>query len=228
MGSQLERIARVACAAGIAALAFAGGAARATIALNQIDDFQNGTTMNWSGGDLVSNVSTGGPAGGGDKYLQIVSNGGFGGGSKLATDNTVQWIGNYQAAGVNELTIDLLSPPSNGINLPIRVVIFGPTGGRLTSITPFALPDDGAWHHAVFPIGPSDLVNVSGTDSYASTITGVQRLMFRYDDSPASSGGTTFAGTLGLDNIKAAAIPEPSTLGLLVGLPFLLRRTRRA
>lgn len=219
---------RASCAAGMTMLALAVGTARAAVALHQTDNFQDGTVMNWGGGDVVSNVSTGGPSGAGDRYLQIVSKGGFSAGSKLAADNSVQWFGNYQAAGVNELTVDLLSPASNGINLPIRVVIFGPTGGRLTSTTPFLLPDDGAWHHAVFPIGPSDLVNVSGTDTYSSAIAGVSNLMLRYDDSPPSPGGTTFAGTLGLDNITAASVPEPSTLGLLAALPLLLRRARRA
>ena len=51
----------------IAASAPASGAITAGL----LSDFQDGTTQGWSGGAAPSNISTGGPAGTGDRFLQI-------------------------------------------------------------------------------------------------------------------------------------------------------------
>ena len=54
-----------------------------------IDDFEDGTTAGWHVGDPAQhpappvNVSTGGPAGAGDAYLQLQALGGSGAGSRL-------------------------------------------------------------------------------------------------------------------------------------------------
>ena len=73
----------------------------AQVVLGQVDDFQNGTTMSWTNGFVPDpvNVATGGPAGAGDRYLQV-SSGTFGGGSRSIVFNQVQWIGNYAGQGV--------------------------------------------------------------------------------------------------------------------------------
>lgn len=69
----------------------------------------------------------------------------------------------------------------------------------------------------------ADLSQVSGTSTYASLTTNVNRVMFRYDPDPASSDGSSVGGTIGLDNIVGIAIPEPSSLllalaGVVLGL----------
>jgi hypothetical protein len=84
--------------------------ARRAVVLGQIENFQDGSVDNWGGGDTLSNIPTGGPAGSGDKCLLIATNGNPGGtGSHLATDNTVQWAGNYLAAGITDISVDFLS-----------------------------------------------------------------------------------------------------------------------
>jgi len=79
--------------------------------------------------------------------------------------------------------IDLLAPTTNTTNpLQIRVVLFSSDLlTRWTSITPFSLSADGAWHHAVFAIGSVDLTQVSGASSYSSVISNVGRFLVRYD-----------------------------------------------
>ena len=66
------------------------------VSLGQVDDFQDSTVMFWSGAPDPygpKNVSDGGPAGSGDRYLRISANGGFASGSRLAMYNGLQWAG---------------------------------------------------------------------------------------------------------------------------------------
>ena len=64
--------------AALLTLFLAAGHSASAIMIDQIDDFQDGTTAGWSHGNPSSpnppaNVPTGGPAGEGDAYLQNVS-----------------------------------------------------------------------------------------------------------------------------------------------------------
>ena len=192
-----QNLTRTALAA--VAVQLSSAAARAVVN-GQSDNFQDGTLDNWAGGDTLTNVSTGGPAGAGDKYLHITSTGGGGQGSHLATLNSVQWAGNYLAAGVTDISVDLLNPDT--VDLPMRILLFGPTGGRWESVVADTVPADNLWHHELFSLAQSDLVNVSGSDTYAATIAGATQLMIRYDPT-ASAGGTAFSGSLGIDNVTA-------------------------
>jgi hypothetical protein len=105
--------------------------------------------------------------------------------------------------------------------------MFGPTGSRWTSANPVLLSPDGLWHHLTFSLRAADMVNVLATgDTYAQTLAGAQRLMFRHDDGPASSNGTAFTGSIGIDNVKAV-VPEPGSIALLGAIGLILRRRRR-
>jgi hypothetical protein len=79
--------------------------------VGQIDDFEDGTTMGWMEGfpspNPPVNIASGGPAGTGDNYLQNVSSGGFGPGSAQVMFNHDQWSGNYLAAGVTEIEVQM-------------------------------------------------------------------------------------------------------------------------
>ena len=198
-----------------------------------VDTFTGSTNpTNW--GNLAGAtdlIATGGPGGVNDSYIRITASGGGQGGALAMNTFSSSWTGNYQSAGVTSLAVDLLSPSANTTTpLQIRPVLFGQAGGRFTSIVPFLLPNDGAWHHAVFPIGSTDLNNVgSAGDSYAAMISNSLELMFRYAVTSTQSGGTGVIGTLGLDNITAVGtVPEPTGLLLIpLGVAALLRRSRR-
>src|SRR5580704_1363575 len=78
------------------------------ITLGQIDTFQDASTDGWtdgSAGDNLAIVTTGGPAGFNDYFLQVSSGGSFP--SRLITFNDSQWLGNYVAAGVTRVEMDL-------------------------------------------------------------------------------------------------------------------------
>lgn len=206
----------------VAAITFAASSrtASAAIAGAQTDTFQDGTTQGWTigpGGAAPppTNVSSGGPLGTGDRYLNMTTT------NRLAVLNAAQWAGDFLDAGVLDVEVDFRNP--NATPLQMRVVLFGPAGGRWTSATPALVPADNAWHHYSFSLRQTDLLNVLSGDTYADTIAGTTQLMLRHDTT-GNSGGTPFTGSIGIDNVQAI-VPEPAALGLLAALaPFLSRR----
>jgi hypothetical protein len=198
-------------------------AAQATIVLGQIDDFEDGSLMNWGGGANPVNIATGGPAGAGDNYIQITADRPSGPASRLAMFNDLQWSGDYITAGVTAIEMDVLNTSGQDVHMRLLSLFGG--GGDYTSLNPVIVPDDGQWHHIVLGLLPGDLVSVGGFD-YNATFSALPRLMLRHDADPASGAGQgdQINGVLGFDNITAT--PEPATLALLAlgGLLFVRRR----
>lgn len=202
---------------------FSAPSAKATIVLGQVDDFEDGSNMNWGGGSSPTNIPGGGPAGAGDYYLQLSAFGGSGPGSRLGSYNDFQWAGNYTAAGVTSIDADLKN--FGATDLHLRLMFFG-SGGNFTSTLPIVVQPDGLWHHVTFPVTPADLTAVDGGIDANATLADNARLLIRHQ-SGAPGGtfdGTPVLGQLGLDNIEA--LPEPGTIGLLVLGGLLLRRRR--
>lgn len=197
--------------------------AQASIVVGQIDDFEDGTVMNWGGGANPVNIATGGPAGANDNYVQITADRPSGPASRLAMYNDLQWSGDYITAGVTAIEMDVLN--SSGQDVHMRLLSLFGGGGDYTSLNATIVPDDGQWHHIVLSVLPGDLVSVGGFD-YNATFSALPRLMLRHDADPAAGAGQGDAimGVLGFDNITAT--PEPATLGLLAlgGLLFVRRR----
>jgi hypothetical protein len=206
--------------------------APAAIVAGQTDTFQDNTTADWGGGDDLS-VQSGGIAGPGDLYLHLESFGGSSSGSKLATYNAFEWSGDYAAAGVTAISMDLLNPNTTPVATPLnmRLVLFGPSGSQWASTNGVVIPADNQWHHASFSTEEVDLVPVIPGDSYSQMIGNVSKLMVRYDASASpSTGGSTFAGTLGIDNVTAVAVPEPTGVTILgaAAIVLLMRDERVA
>jgi len=201
--------------------------ANAQVTIGQIDDFQDGTLMNWAGGATLENVPDGGPGGVADRYLQVASHGGFGGGSRLATHNSAQWSGNYTAAGVS--AIDVLLRNLGQTELHVRVVLFDLDGldERWTSNTAHVLAVGTGWQRLTFSIAEDDVTRVQGAGSYANLMLDVDRLMIRHQSGAPAAEGEAIAGVLGIDNVRAA-VPEPTTAAvLLIGLGAIARRRNR-
>jgi hypothetical protein len=146
--------------------------------------------------------------------------------------NLAQWAGDYPAAGVGAIQMDLRN--FGGSDLALRLLIANPLGGPPTDVAfstvPRLFPAGGGWTRVVFPISPTDLTAERGSANAALTTATELRLYHSVD--PAFPGGEIVA-QLGVDNIRAL-VPEASTaaqavvLGLTaVGMGVLRRRLRR-
>ena len=205
----------------------------ASITLDHVDDFQCGTTQNWSGGSNPIQQPDGGPGGGlggaGDGYLEISA----GGLTSLGAFNTMQWAGDYGAQGMTSVDFDLNNFGPDPLSL--RVTLFTPgcnlgpfTCTAWTSTVATALASGSGWVTASFSLDEADLTRVFGTETYADSIQNVERLLIRHDDGTPDPPGTPTPvdATLGIDNVTA--LPEPGTLaGLAAGALALVALRRR-
>ena len=187
------------------------------VTLGQTDVFEDaGDTEGWGGGDGINvpfpisstQVSTGGPEGTDDGYLQIGSQN-----FHLGTWSQVQWTGDYLSAGVGAISMDLnLLAGSSAVQL--RILIFGP-GGSFASIdrTPPVIQID--WNNYVFGLNASELVHVAnGTGVLDDTLAAVTKVLVRHDypiPTPPSFHPQHITATVGIDNITAlSSIPAPA------------------
>lgn len=189
--------------------------------LGQVDTFEDGTTQNWVVNLLgmgshpapPTNVPTGGPAGVDDNYLRLTSVGGGGSGSRLAVLNLAQWTGNYLASGVNAITMDVNN--MGATDLSLRLLFENPMGGPPTDAAITALvflPSGSGWRSVTFLVGPNDLTALSGSVTTVLANTTALRI---YHSPAAAFPGPPVEAQLDVDNIRAAAVPEPATMLLL-------------
>lgn len=196
----------------------------------QIDTFESGTAAGWSAGlphpVPPQNVATGGPAGVDDNFLQLTSFGGFGPGSRMAAFNPAQWSGDYTAAGIGGILVDVDNP---GITeLSLRLFFADGAGMGFTnaaiSTLPVVVPAGSGWITAFFPVAPSDLTAVVGDVGQALADT--VQLWILHNDT-AAFPAAPIAATLGVDNIEALPEPTaPAALGAGFALIMCLDRAR--
>lgn len=186
----------------------------------QLDDFQTGAVLGWAGGKTVppEHHPDGGPTGTGDGFLQITTTN-----FHLGAKNTAQWTGNYIAAGIPALEMDLNNFGPAAVDF--RIVFFGP-GGMFASSNRVSLAAGSGWQHAVYSLDPANLWYVSGgTANPSDTLSDVTTLLIRNDRDPPTPQGSHpphITGTLGIDNIHA--LPEPG-LSIIFFLVLFLRES---
>jgi hypothetical protein len=183
---------------------------------------------------------TGGPAGAGDPYMLLESTGTDGPGSRLTAQNFDLWAGNYIAAGVNRIRMDVRNFDLTDVFLRLLFLEFDSTGAPRSAAfsTDAVLVGAGSdWQTIEFDVSPGALTAIpepflplaSPASSLANT--GELRIFHNPDPFFAVGGNPAIAATLGVDNITAAAIPEPGTWplllsGLLVFIGLAGRRRR--
>lgn len=185
------------------------------VVIGQIDDFQDGTTANWTNGEIigvtpVTNIATGGPAGAGDRFIQITSDG-SGAGGRLTVFNRDQWLGDYVTGGITAIEVDLRN--QGAVNLSIRLAFKNGPGngvpGYLSQV--MSLPAGGGWQHFTISLAPANLIPVGNPSAWNQFFIGEVRFI-----NAAGTGdlnGTPVVGQLGIDNVHA--VPEPATTALL-------------
>lgn len=160
--------------------------------------------------NYLSIVSSGGPAGAGDAYMQSVADGAgqFG---RLTVFNTQQWSADFVANGVTSISMDLLN--EGAVPLAIRIGFRGVDGSGYISTTPFSLPAGGSWQTASFPVSEAGMTAV-GSPGSLPLFLAAGDFQFRILNASGTANlqGDPVVSTLGIDNISA--VPEPSVLAL--------------
>ena len=203
------------------------------VVLGQIDDFEDGTLQNWTvnllgqGGNHPTppeNIANGGPNGVGDNFMWLRSIGGQGAGSRLTVINPAQWSGNYTAAGVAGITMDVNNLGATELHLRVlfeKVGATGPTDIAMTSAV--ILPILGGWTNVSFSVAPGNLTALMGSAANAVSDATVIRIFHSAD---GTFPPEPIVANVGVDNITA--VPEPATIAAtLTGLACLIRRRRK-
>ena len=208
----------------------------AAVTLGQLDDFQDGTTQDWGSGFQNTNPPVNAPDVGpeelGDDSLMITSTGGVGPGSKFVAFNEAQWKGDYLAAGVSMIVLDVKNIGSTTLQMRValtdRIPLGG--GGGVGVVTTLAVPvsPGSGWQTIELSIEPGDLTPVQGAD-VNTTLASVVQFRILSAVNPVFEGDSIPLQGL-VDNIMA--VPEPSALLLLaaslisVGLLHIAKRSR--
>lgn len=194
------------------------------ITLGQVDDFQDGTTLEWFEGNLSPNPPINepntGPTGAGDHALSNVSTGSFGPGSRMIMFNNAQWTGDYLSAGVDQISLMMRADPATN-SLSMRVAIQGVDGSRYASNDAFNLDSDGNWYPAKFDLSSNNMTLLEGTQSLDEVLASVSELRILSAASPSWIADPVEA-KLFVDNITA--VPEPSgSLAIIAAWMALLQ-----
>lgn len=177
--------------------------------VGQKDDFEDGTVQGWIIGPFASppnpatNVSTDGPAGAGDNFLQYASTGTSGAGSKMVILNQdSRWTGNLTSANIVRIKMDVRVTEAD-LNLRIS---FDGAGGRISTTNAVSITAGTGWQSIIIPISSSDMTHVQGGNAtdIASTLANVSEIRILSNSSSPSWFGDVIDSTLDVDNIEAA------------------------
>ena len=220
---------------------FLGSSAQAEISLMSFNDFEDGTTQDWTRGnfpvsDNPMNIATGGPGGVDDNFLQVTASGiPDVPGGRLVVTNAVgfgeTWTGDYVGAGVTAISLDLINLSTFDLNIRLGLSDdqFGQTGFMTEDIL---LVAGAGWSSHTFSIAEADVINDTGL-VYSDVFQNIETIRVIDNFLPFYAGTVRGRpGAFGMDNVRAlagTAIPEPSTFSLcgLVGALFASRRRRR-
>ena len=210
---RLPRLARFIPVVSIGVVLALPGAGRAQFTFGQISNFNDGTTQNWGNGVSPGSVTVGmgGPGGATDPYLRIDADGSLAGG-RLVVFNRVQWLGNYNLAGVHTIEMDLFnfSATALAIRVGLKVDQTSASPGYVTSAPGFTLPP-GAWTHATFPLRDSTMSAVGSPPPLSTMLNGFGELRILHTTSATPIFmGDQITAVLGIDNIQA--VPEPACI----------------
>lgn len=219
-------------------------AAGASPILGQVDTFEDGTVAGWQVGDIShsappANIDGGGPAGVDDHYMRLTA---FGGGnrpgSRLTAFNEMQWAGDYLAAGITSISMDVrnFGPDDVTLRLLLLTLVAGSFPNAAVTFDGILLPAAGNWTSVSFSLLPSDLNVLEGTAEGALSQATSLRIFHNPDPTfsvAPSSSSPPVTALVGVDNIRAraATVPEPATLSLLalalaISWPAIRRRAR--
>ena len=178
------------------------------VSAGQVDDFEDGTVQTWiigaTGSSSPINVSTGGPDGVDDNFLEYTSNGASGIGSRMAIFNSnSQWSGDFISEGVIEVQFDVEALTND---LHLRLAFQGPGGTRMISTVPVVVTAGSGWNSVALPLGLNDFTIVQGANTVSEVLSSVftMRIISVTDENIDNWRGQVIAATLRVDNITAS------------------------
>ena len=144
-------------------------AASLSITPNQVDDFQDKTTQNWTSGSLnpVQPVVL---SEGANFFLRTVSSGTLTAGGKLVFYNSTQWTGNYITANITSISMRVRNSGPNPLSLRIAFKGSGPSDW-FVSTNSISLPADGIWEVISFSAKTSDLTGAGDVNAVMTGVT---------------------------------------------------------
>jgi hypothetical protein len=187
------------------------------VTVGQVDTFEDGTTQDWTVGlrggvpPFPPVVTTGGPAGAGDHFMLLTATAsGIDPGSRLVVINLTQWAGNYTAAGVTAITMDVSNPGSTDLSL--RLLFTDSANFEMPELSPntaisaapVLVPAGNGWVSVTFPVTPENLVAFTGSVNTALANATQLRI---FHNPAATFPPPLVQAQLGVDNIKAFAAP---------------------
>jgi hypothetical protein len=200
---------------GLVASAWFVRPAPAAVIAGQVDNFEDGSLRNWSGGtnnpNAPVNIATGGPGGVNDNYLRLSSNGGTSAGGKLVAFNPgAQWSGDYITAGVDSIQMQVSNQGNTALTL--RLIFVSTLGQTLGTVAAVSVPAGSGWTTASFPLTPGNLTG--GT--FGSVMSSVAELNLVHSPTAITtrSSSPNIVAQLGVDNVSAVGVPEPAAAAL--------------
>jgi len=157
-----------------------------------------------------------------NQVLSVTASGTGGPGSRLVVPNTsAAWTGDYAAAGITSVSLDLSN--NSLLTLQLRIGISGPSGNRWVTDPITLNPSDSG--NYTFSLTPSSLLAAGGSN-VNSALSNVEEIRILHNSS-LDWRGALVAGSFQTDNITL--IPEPSISLLLSASSslFLIRRKTR-
>ena len=139
-----------------------------------------------------------------------------------------QWAGDYTAAGITTIRMDVNNLGSTDLNLRL---LFGAVGGGGATtdlaLTSSAILVEGGsgWQTISFGVEASDLVS-GGLGTIADALAGAAFLRI-FDNAAPAFPGPEVVANLGVDNISAVPVP-PAIVYLASGIVGLFCRRRVA
>lgn len=187
------------------------------VTLGQSDTFQDGSTEGWATGTGSStppvNVAANGPGGATDKYLLLTASGVFGPGGRLVAFSGPGWDGDYVAAGITGIRMQVNNLGSTDLSL--RLLFNSTSATSAFSTDAISVLAGSGWTTIRFSVNPGALTGP------ADVMSGVAdwRLYHSVAAGPPPTGAF-IAASLGVDNVTA--VPEPAAwLTLVAGLAML-------
>ena len=188
------------------------------ISLTTFDNFEDGTSQGWVSGlpnpNPPINISSGGPMGLNDNYLQIESQGGGAGGSLVAFNTSSDWTGDWTTAGITFIRMEVNN--FSIFNVTLRISIDG-NGGRFSTTNGVVIPPSSGWISVIIPVSPSDFTAVDGGSNLNLTLSTVNTVRIIDNPLPAWRGQISDV-VMGVDNIDATDMAFPVIFSYFKGL----------